>query len=639
MKDMMMDDDVENMGIMQGFLEDVGEEEDELEEEESSEEASAARMLDRRPDSPEILMNNLRGDMRSIDARREELADLVGFAAASETPDAVLAMLQPVLAQQGGIGALPQSSDMAQGPQPPMPPPPGAMMGSPPPLPPVGAAPIPGAMAAPAGLPPGGGMAPGPMVGPDGQPIPPEGIPPIAMRDGGFVQRFSNGSDEEGVTQDEEETGAFGPGLYSPEMVQLAPEVDLRERVREREKLYQELLGDDKSSQQAQLLFALAQKGLQFAGNVDAQGRPLRGSTASRFAAVASELPGDISKFIAEADKRRMGIRSAAIEAAEREASEVRKNNLKVIEAQRKGYADRFGKGGMGPFYETVLTPGFAQAYADGVLTPDENNLFEFSANRVIADALSKKEVYKDELGRDVERTVPGYEVPAFLTNALAQRRQLDALGVVASGPATTGTVPVTTGARVAPASQPPAVTPGAEVTTPAPTVGGPQPTLWEMAPTLTTLDVAKGIVARNVPFTGNIAPEAQQNQNYYNNMVRELVRIMQNSPRFAEGERESIEAELDMGLKIRRDVNAMRNIFIGVDRFLAEKLEAAKRDAANPDAIPEIQKAALEDIRSITDFRRRLIPPKVNSLEEVRTLPVGSPFFYKDYRNFRTRQ
>lgn len=520
-------------------------------------------------------------------------------------------------------------------------PPPGA-----PPLPPGGVPPIPGGMAAPAGPPPGGGMAPGPMVGPDGQPIPPEGIPPIAMRDGGFVQRFSNGSDEEGVTQDEEETGAFGPGLYSPEMVQLAPEVDLRERVREREKLYQELLGDDKSSQQAQLLFALAQKGLQFAGNVDAQGRPLRGSTASRFAAVASELPGDISKFIAEADKRRMGIRSAAIEAAEKEASEVRKNNLKVIEAQRKGYADRFGKGGMGPFFEVVLTPGFAQAYADGMLTPDEANLFELSANKVIADARSKKEVYKDQLGRDVERTIPGYEIPAFISNALAQRKQLDAMGVAPSGPVTTGTVPVTTEARVAPpaaetapVSRPPAGATSTEATTPVPTVGGPQPTLWEMAPTLTTLDVAKGIVARNVPLTGNIAPEAQRNQNYYNNMVRELVRIMQNSPRFAEGERESIEAELDMGLKIRRDVNAMRNIFIGVDRFLAEKLENAKRDAANPDAIPEMQKAALEDIKSITDFRRRLIPPKVNSLEEVRALPVGSPFFYKDYRNFRTRQ
>ena len=120
MKDKMMND-IENVGIMQGFLDEAAEKEDELEEEEGSEEASAARVLNRRPDSPEILMNNLRGDMRSVDARREELADIVGYDAAVESPESVLAMLQPVLAQQGGIGALPQSGPMAQGPQPPMP--------------------------------------------------------------------------------------------------------------------------------------------------------------------------------------------------------------------------------------------------------------------------------------------------------------------------------------------------------------------------------------------------------------------------------------------------------------------------------------------------------------------------------------
>jgi hypothetical protein len=93
---------VDNVGIMQGFLEMMNEDDDEFEEDDEYE---AGEMLGRTPDSPEILMNNLRGDMRSIDARRDELADLVGYSAAAETPESVLAMLQPVLAQQG-IGAM-----------------------------------------------------------------------------------------------------------------------------------------------------------------------------------------------------------------------------------------------------------------------------------------------------------------------------------------------------------------------------------------------------------------------------------------------------------------------------------------------------------------------------------------------------
>ena len=168
MKNKMMDD-IENVGIMQGFLGDVDEEETALEEEESSEDAVSAKMLNRRVNSPEILMNNLRGDMRSVDARREELADLVGYEAATETPDSVLAMLQPVLAQGAGIGALPQSEPMAQGPQPPMSPPPGELMGAmppgAPPLPPGGAPPPAdgdmAALLAAAGASPGGGGAPG----------------------------------------------------------------------------------------------------------------------------------------------------------------------------------------------------------------------------------------------------------------------------------------------------------------------------------------------------------------------------------------------------------------------------------------------------------------------------------------------
>jgi len=106
-------------GIMQGF-----DDEEPMDIEENNDD-----MMDevsrRSPRSPEILMNNLRGDMRSVDARYQELAEMVGEEAAMETPPEVLAMLQSqLLAQQApmGIGALP-----AQG----MTPPPPSLGGAP----------------------------------------------------------------------------------------------------------------------------------------------------------------------------------------------------------------------------------------------------------------------------------------------------------------------------------------------------------------------------------------------------------------------------------------------------------------------------------------------------------------------------
>ena len=155
--------DPEEVGIMSLFLGDDVEDE--------GDESDMAGLMDRRPDSPEILMNNLRGDVRSVDARFEELADMVGYGAAQQTPPEVLALLQPVLAaEQQGIAALPAVAPGA------------APAGIPTPPQPMG-------------MPAGPGAAPPPM--------PPEaagiGSLPQGMAMGGPVQRCRRGSDEDGV--------------------------------------------------------------------------------------------------------------------------------------------------------------------------------------------------------------------------------------------------------------------------------------------------------------------------------------------------------------------------------------------------------------------------------------------------------
>jgi hypothetical protein len=163
---MPLSKDARSSGIMAGFEDEMPEApEDNVEE---------MPQMARTPQNPEILMNTLRGDMRSIDARYQELAQMVGEDAAMETPPEVLAMLMGQMGmqqqqQQGGIGSLPQGQEMAP--------------------PPMGMPPQGGAMPPQGGMPPPGmeGAGPFPQGGAEQAPPTPDGMPPMKAAFGAFI--------------------------------------------------------------------------------------------------------------------------------------------------------------------------------------------------------------------------------------------------------------------------------------------------------------------------------------------------------------------------------------------------------------------------------------------------------------------
>jgi len=303
----------ENVGIMQGFMDSLEEmltgEGDMSEEDEDSPSGAP----DRTPRSPEILMNTLRGDMRSVDARVEELADMVGYNAASSTPLEVLALLQPVLKQQG-IAALeaaaPAMPDMGM---------------APPGMPDMGMAPPPGAM----------GMAPPPTMegGIGSLPQGNMGQPPMQMARGGPVQYFQDGSDSAGVTPVDDFT--YPPELQAALRERILSQIgraavpipDLMQRTQELGPQYKTLLGVDPGASKGQMLFDVAQAALNYAGNVNAQGQPMRGSQAARLAGAFSGLPAAIGARAAEAQKQNQAIRMAAMQGAQSEIDVARATN------------------------------------------------------------------------------------------------------------------------------------------------------------------------------------------------------------------------------------------------------------------------------------------------------------------------
>jgi len=441
-KDML--ENVDNVGIMQGFLDEVDAEM--MEEENAAEENSAAQMLDRRPDSPEILMNNLRGDMRSVDARREELADLVGYAAATETPDSVLAMLQPVLAQQGGLGGLPQSMPMAQGPQAPMlPPPPGGAMGVPPPgappLPAGAGAPAPSdiaALLAAAGPPAGGGAAAPPMMGPDGMPIPPEGMPPIRMNKGGEVRYFQDGSPDPDEEEGTQKTRFFDLAAASPEVMAMAQEQAARllsqtdkavpTRQAAMEALipeYERLLGVDPEANKANFFFDLARAGLNLAANRGPQGQVLSGSPLSRIAGAFSDVPQAMQQRLQDINKEKRQVRLLALEAGEKERKQLSDYNtmlskerndlvIKLLEAKGRGTtSSEFGSGLSGRIMS--MFSNLSPAFSKGQTSPLQDRRFIVAVEQY----LQPIETVDPKSG---EKTVKLPSLPNYVERALTNR-------------------------------------------------------------------------------------------------------------------------------------------------------------------------------------------------------------------------
>jgi hypothetical protein len=670
MKNKMMEQDVENMGIMAGFK-DMMEMEDDDTEDTNEEDRVASEVMGRSPKSPEILMNNLRGDMRSVEARIDELADMVGYRAAKDTPQEVLALLQPVLAQQQGIGAAPASAELMQGPQPPMAPPPGMPPGAP------GGAPG----AAPGGMPPElmAMMAGGPqgMAGPP----PPEtggiaGAPPMAMARGGYVQNFQAGSTEDGVTPaDETVPGEKEEPLlkYPTDMVAAAKQgvqelisrgpatiPDLAALARQREPAYRTILGDTRGASEAQMLFSLGQRAFGFGANVDDQGRPLRGSFISRLSGAVRTLPQDMMARVADIDKGERAIKLAALQASEKDIDQLQSANSELtrqkralfgdiiksearIEAEKQKNLNKPPKGpfGTGVTGETLnIFTKMAPDYAAGKLDPEQDRIFLAAVTNYTQPQERVEERTDPVTGNKSYVTIQTRpELPSFVRSALQLRGT--AIPNVAA-PATSGKP----GAK-APANAPPAApsaagdVSGSPGTVPADVPAEAkdayvalktpkdQKTLWNQ----------RGLVAGPVQYLktmpvlrvfGQVDAKSDEARTFFDSARRSLIKALAANPRYPVSEMQAIEKEIDIAPAFFDNPSSLGNRLIGIEDFLNQRLKAAEIDAVNPNFPVASRQAALDEIKELKNFNKVAgIPPRVYTIEEVQALPSGTNFLW----------
>jgi hypothetical protein len=650
---MREDDDVENMGIMQGFMDSMAEDD---EGDEYGEDPEA--MMERRPDTPEILMNNLRGDMRSVSARRDELADLVGYQAATETPDSVLAMLQPVLAQQGGggIGALPQSAPMAQGPQPPM-------MGGAPGMPPPGMPPMPADMGTPPPgmppMPPDAGMPPPPqqggiaelMAGMGGAGMPPSDQPPIAMARGGYVQNFQAGSNEEGVTP-----AGQGPSdelsMYPPDMVAAAKKASmglfsqqpvaaqtLTQATAARLPEYTKLLGADRGASEAQLLFDLGQRAFGFAANVDDSGRPLKGSFMSRLAGATRTLPAAMGKRIDEISKIDRQLKVLALQQGEKDIDQItaqnnelqkRKGNLinEVLRAQAKVDAKKagekatgpLGKGTKGDILNNIIQS--APLFQAGALLPEQENAFMTAVTDYTQPTVV--EFTDPDSGLKSTRTQRN-QLPEFVVKALNSRRP--------------GSAPVPLSVPSAPAGGPAPLAEAAPIGTAPPAATEAQPTtsLWN-----DRFDIAGPVAAvvsgvSKIPGLGdpmaNVTLARQNAELKAERLVEALLKSTQGSVR----EQERLANVINIKPSAFTDPDVYGTRLIALGRTLQEGIKDldVQSRSDGTQGTEKLTPAQRTEARQRAMQYRKIygelgLPPAVFSEEEARRFPPGAEILWQ---------
>lgn len=606
--------DVENVGIMQGFMDSM--EEDDSEDEYEMDDNEATKVADRRPNSPEILMNNLRGDMRSIDARVEELADLVGYNAAADTPEDVLALLQPVFAQQQAV-----------------------------PMPPQGGIP-------PAPMPQGM-----PEMAPEGMPMPPEasmgGIgalamdqgamaqEPMTMARGGYVQHFSDGTDEDGVTPTTDTSSYNYPAdwkaaaqyMVDQEMSQKPLKVpDLRAGMESRVPLYEQLLGVDPKQSQAQILFELGNRAFNYAANVDDQGRPLQGSQAARLAGAVRTLPTAMGAITADIEKNKRAVKMAALQATEKDIQDIRGENTKLVNSQRSMWKDVFKQSmkdtdkGFGAGVEGVAQTTlykFAPAYANGTLSEENTRKFE-SALQIIQTPTQFTNPYNG----NIETRTP--QIPEYVKSAITARNTL--LGMTPKvAPSSIEVTPSWTGGKL-PADELASLQTAAQngnveaqqvllsyersVKTP------PTMSLWKYTASLTGPVAAGQAGVARIPGQGGSFPNVTQARAYGETAINAIVAALRTTDRFGNTEREEIKKDLGLQPQMFDNPSALRNRLIGVGAFIEQERDLAERQLQNLDLPVELRKTVTTRLEEMKNALTILdLPPKIYSVEDAAKL------------------
>jgi hypothetical protein len=207
------------------------------------------------------------------------------------------------------------------------------------------------------------------------------GQPPMQMARGGVVQNFAEGDEVVAGAVTPVDTRTFSPEVMDMFRQRILGQLEadptaaaalqpgyLTRRTQELSPEYKTLLGVDPGASKGQMLFDVAQAALNYAGNVNAQGQPMRGSQAARLAGAFSGLPAAIGARASDAQKQNQAIRLAAMQGAQSEIDAARSASISREDTLDKLAIEAMKNSGSTP---RPLTTQDKAAY--GITGPDAN--------------------------------------------------------------------------------------------------------------------------------------------------------------------------------------------------------------------------------------------------------------------------
>lgn len=282
-----------------------------------------------------------------------------------------------------------------------------------------------------------------------------------------------------------------------------------------------------------------------------------------------------------------------------------------------------------------------AVAYSNGFLTPAQARQFEASFN----EAYGTK-TYMDPVTGQPKPITPS--VPRFLQDAMTRGSGI--YGGMGSG-AAPGSTPrpgetvqldingQTMGQAVVDASgrwsMPAPPEPSAA---PAPAGGAPAATespvkgrgLWSMAPKVAGPVAGAARWWGDGPVPLGMGQEEVSAAQYVEQQQKSLVRALQQNPRYAEGERKSIEKDIAITPEAMSNPQAYKLRLVEIGKYIEDELKFNAKVLQNPNASTVQQRQqAMQSNAALSQFYDQLeLPPRVKSPEEAKKLPPGTQEF-----------